>query len=160
MKSITNFSRLLIRLLGVCAALVVIAIIWHLVTSVFGIISPARFPPPAEVGSAFMQIATEGYANASLLEHAARSVMLVTMGFIVASTLGIALGLAMGASRTVEAIANPVFLILRPIPPLAWIPLAIVWLGLGKNYGYFFCRFCTLSHQQLCGRAANRKTHL
>jgi taurine transport system permease protein len=144
MKSITNFSRLLIRLLGVCAALVVIAIIWHLVTSVFGIISPARFPPPAEVGSAFMQIATEGYANASLLEHAARSVMLVTMGFIVASTLGIALGLAMGASRTVEAIANPVFLILRPIPPLAWIPLAIVWLGLGnaaKIMVIFFAAF-------------------
>jgi taurine transport system permease protein len=60
-----------------------------------------------------------------------RSVLLVTMGFAVASSAGVALGLAMGASRTVEAIANPVFLLLRPIPPLAWIPLAIVWLGLG-----------------------------
>ncbi len=60
-----------------------------------------------------------------------RSVLLVTMGFVVASSIGVALGLAMGASRTVEALVNPIFLLLRPIPPLAWIPLAIVWLGLG-----------------------------
>ena len=53
------------------------------------------------------------------------------MGFVVASAFGVAIGLAMGASRTFEALANPVFLFLRPIPPLAWIPLAIVWLGLG-----------------------------
>jgi NitT/TauT family transport system permease protein/taurine transport system permease protein len=50
---------------------------------------------------------------------------------VVASSAGVLLGLAMGASRRVEAVANPVFLLLRPIPPLAWIPLAIVWLGLG-----------------------------
>ncbi|HSQ72961.1 MAG TPA: ABC transporter permease, partial [Rubrivivax sp.] len=41
------------------------------------------------------------------------------------------LGLWMGWSRRVEAFINPVFLIIRPIPPLAWIPLAILWLGLG-----------------------------
>ena len=61
------------------------------------------------------------------------SVLLVTMGFAVAASIGVALGLAMGASRAVEALVNPVFLLLRPIPPLAWIPLAIVWLGLGNS---------------------------
>ncbi|MEY4643540.1 MAG: ABC transporter permease [Hylemonella sp.] len=55
------------------------------------------------------------------------------MGFAISSSIGVLLGLAMGASRKVEAIANPVFLFLRPIPPLAWIPLAIVWLGLGDS---------------------------
>src|SRR6218665_6251 len=55
----------------------------------------------------------------------------VGVGFVVAATPGVLRGLAMGASRTVEALVNPVFLLLRPIPPLAWIPLAIVWLGLG-----------------------------
>jgi len=39
----------------------------------------------------------------------------------------------MGANRKIEAFVNPVFLLLRPIPPLAWIPLAIVWLGLGNS---------------------------
>src|SRR5512140_2280895 len=56
---------------------------------------------------------------------------LVVLGFIAAVSIGVPLGIAMGADRRVEALVNPVFLLIRPIPPLAWIPLAIVWLGLG-----------------------------
>jgi taurine transport system permease protein len=113
------------------AGLVALVLLWHVLTAVTGVISPARFPPPLEVLAALQQIVVEGYSNARWHEHVLRSVLLVTMGFAVASSAGVALGLAMGASRTVEAIANPVFLLLRPIPPLAWIPLVIVWLGLG-----------------------------
>jgi taurine transport system permease protein len=109
----------------------VVLVIWHLLTAVTGVISAARFATPAEVGLALQQIAVEGYGNARLHEHVLRSVLLVTMGFVVASSVGVALGLAMGASRVTEAFVNPIFLVLRPIPPLAWIPLAIVWLGLG-----------------------------
>lgn len=112
-------------------ALVVVLALWHALTAVFGIISPARFPTPAEVASALQQIVVEGYSNARLHEHVLRSVLLVTMGFVVASSIGVVIGLAMGASRAAEAFINPIFLLLRPIPPLAWIPLAIVWLGLG-----------------------------
>lgn len=119
------------RALGALAALAVVLVVWHLLTAVFGVISAARFATPAEVGAALQQIAVEGYGNARLHEHVLRSVLLVTMGFVVASSVGVALGLAMGASRAVEAFVNPIFLVLRPIPPLAWIPLAIVWLGLG-----------------------------
>lgn len=106
-------------------------LLWQGATVWWGLISPARFPTPAEVWAAFAQITGPGYGNARWLEHVARSVLLVTMGFAVASTLGVVLGLAMGSSRRVEAFVNPIFLVLRPIPPLAWIPLAIVWLGLG-----------------------------
>ncbi len=53
------------------------------------------------------------------------------MGFAVAVGTGVPLGLAMGWSKRIEALVNPAFLLIRPIPPLAWIPLAIVWLGLG-----------------------------
>lgn len=111
--------------------LVVVLVLWHLLTAATGFISPTRFPTPAEVGSALQQIAVEGYSNGRLHEHVLRSVLLVTMGFVVASSIGVILGLAMGASRVAEAFINPIFLLLRPIPPLAWIPLAIVWLGLG-----------------------------
>ncbi len=86
---------------------------------------------PLEVLTAFRQISIDGYGNARWHEHVLRSVRLVTMGFVVAAGIGVVLGLAMGASRRIEALVNPVFLVLRPIPPLAWIPLAIVWLGLG-----------------------------
>ena len=118
-------------MLGTLAALAGVVLLWHLLTSVWGVISPARFPTPVEVAAALQQISVEGYSNARLHEHVVRSVLLVTVGFAVASSMGVALGLAMGASRTVEALVSPVFLLLRPIPPLAWIPLAIVWLGLG-----------------------------
>ena len=120
-------------MLGVLAVMAALVLLWHALTAVWGVISPARFPPPLEVAAAFKQIAVEGYSNGRLHQHVLTSVMLVTMGFLIASSLGVALGLAMGASRTVEALVNPVFLLLRPIPPLAWIPLAIVWLWLGNS---------------------------
>ena len=123
--------RPLARLATALAGLAAVLLLWHLLTAVFGVISPARFPTPIEVAAALQQIVVEGYSNARLHEHVLRSVLLVTMGFVVASSFGVALGLAMGASRKVEAFVNPIFLLLRPIPPLAWIPLAIVWLGLG-----------------------------
>ena len=124
-------SRGLTRSLQALAALAAVIALWHLLTAVTGIISAVRFPTPAETAAALQHIAVEGYGNARLHEHVARSVLLVTMGFTVASCAGVLLGLAMGASRAAEAFINPIFLVLRPIPPLAWIPLAIVWLGLG-----------------------------
>jgi NitT/TauT family transport system permease protein/taurine transport system permease protein len=66
------------------------------------------------------------------------------MGFVVAAAFGIPLGLLMGWNRRAEALINPVFLLIRPIPPLAWIPLAILWLGLGdaaKIMVIFFAAF-------------------
>lgn len=124
--------RALARRTGtVLLTLLIVLGLWQLLTAVTGWISPARFATPAEVGSALRQIAMDGYSNGRLHEHVLRSVLLVTMGFSVAAAVGVALGLAMGASRKVEAFVNPIFLVLRPIPPLAWIPLAIVWLGLG-----------------------------
>ena len=138
-------SRSLPALAGrALSALLAVLLLWHLLTAGFGIISPARFPAPTEVGQALQQIVFEGYSNGRLHEHVLRSVLLVTMGFAVAASIGVALGLAMGASRKVEAFVNPIFLVLRPIPPLAWIPLAIVWLGLGdaaKMMVIFFAAF-------------------
>ena len=127
-------SRGLGALTGIGATIAVVAAVlglWYLLTTATGFISPARFPTPAEVWGAAKQIAMDGYGNGRWHEHVLRSVLLVTMGFVVASSVGVVLGLAMGASRAVEAFVNPIFLLLRPIPPLAWIPLAIVWLGLG-----------------------------
>jgi NitT/TauT family transport system permease protein/taurine transport system permease protein len=126
------------------ATLAVVLLVWQAATAWTGLIAPTTFPTPLEVGGALQQVGIEGYANGRWHEHVLRSVLLVTMGFVVAASIGVALGLAMGASRTVEALVNPIFLLLRPIPPLAWIPLAIVWLGLGdgaKIMVIFFAAF-------------------
>jgi taurine transport system permease protein len=114
--------------LATVAALVAV---WFLLTTLTGLVSGGRFPSPAEFWVSLTQINVKGYAGASLASHALHSVKLVVMGFLVAIATGVPLGLWMGWNRRVEAIINPIFLIVRPIPPLAWIPLAILWLGLG-----------------------------
>lgn len=112
------------------ASILTVLTVWHAATR-FGLISAARVPPPHEVWAAFTQVAVDGYADAKLHQHIAQSCRLVLMGFFFAVGIGVPLGFAMGWSRAVEAFVNPIFLLIRPIPPLAWIPLAIVWAGLG-----------------------------
>jgi len=108
-----------------------LALVWYLTTMPLEWISPGRFPSPLDVWDALRQVSTTGYANGLLYQHIAHSVMLVVLGFLVAAGTGVPLGLLMGASARAEAMINPIFLLIRPIPPLAWIPLAILWLGLG-----------------------------
>jgi taurine transport system permease protein len=116
--------------IGVTTFVVVFAA-WYALTALTQTISPGRFPAPSEVWDAARQITVTGYADARLQEHVFHSVKLVLLGFVAAALVGVPLGLAMGWSRSFEAFINPAFLLIRPIPPLAWIPLAIVWLGLG-----------------------------
>jgi NitT/TauT family transport system permease protein/taurine transport system permease protein len=130
-------------LVGASTALVLVAL-WTISTSFTSFISSGRFPSPPQVWEAGRQIAVEGYADAMLWQHALHSLRLVAMGFAVAVTVGAPLGILMGASRRFEAFINPVFSLIRPIPPLAWIPLAILWLGLGdgaKIMVIFFAAF-------------------
>jgi taurine transport system permease protein len=113
------------------ATLAALAAVWYLVTMPLGLISPGRFPSPADAWVSLRQVAWTGYANGLLHQHILHSLKLVALGFVVAISTGVPLGLLMGWSRRAEALINPVFLLIRPIPPLAWIPLAILWLGLG-----------------------------
>jgi NitT/TauT family transport system permease protein/taurine transport system permease protein len=108
-----------------------LVLLWFGLTTWTGAVSAGRFPSPAEFWFSLVQISTRGYAGGQLFTHALHSLILVIAGFLVAIATGVPLGLWMGWSRRAEAAINPVFLIIRPIPPLAWIPLAILWLGLG-----------------------------
>lgn len=111
--------------------ILVVCVIWFMLTTGLGIIPPGRFPSPAESWSALVRLAGVGYGGGDLVLHVYNSLRLVVMGFLFAICTGVPLGLLMGWSRRAEALINPIFLIIRPIPPLAWIPLAILWLGLG-----------------------------
>jgi NitT/TauT family transport system permease protein/taurine transport system permease protein len=123
------------RRVVVGAATVVAALLlWWLATSGLRLLNPLRLPSPQEVWAAFTQITFgQGYGGATLWQHALHSLALVAKGFAAAVVTGIPLGLLMGWSRRAEALINPIFLLLRPIPALAWIPLAIVWFGLGDT---------------------------
>jgi NitT/TauT family transport system permease protein/taurine transport system permease protein len=114
------------------ATVLAVLVLWWLATSGLRLLNPLRLPSPQEVWAALAQISTgQGYGGATLWQHALQSLTLVAKGFGVAIVTGIPLGLLMGWSRRAEALINPIFLLLRPIPALAWIPLAIVWFGLG-----------------------------
>jgi taurine transport system permease protein len=96
-----------------------------------GWISPQVFPSPEQFWAAAKQLLVgDGFADGRVHEHVLQSVKLILMGFFAATAVGVPLGLWMGWSRRAEALINPIFLLIRPIPALAWIPLAIVWLGL------------------------------
>ena len=132
-----NASRIAVRdqarlWTGVATVVGLIAF-WYL-GSKSGFINPQTFPTPDQFGAAFKQLVFgEGFADGRIHEHVLQSVKLILLGFFAATAIGVPLGLWMGWSRTAEALVNPIFLLIRPIPALAWIPLAIVWLGLGDS---------------------------
>src|ERR1700682_2383212 len=132
------------RLTVGAATFAALALLWYGATSITHAIPPVYFPTPAEVARALQQITIRGYADGKLHEHFFHSSLLVLMGFAAAVAIGVPLGMLMGWSRRAEALINPVFLLLRPVPTLASIPVPIVWLGLGdaaKVLVIWFCAF-------------------
>ena len=84
-------------------------------------------PGPVAVARALVELLAHGL----LLRYVVASLFRVTWGFLLAAALAIPAGIALGLSRRGEAAANPLVQVLRPISPLAWIPVAILWFGVG-----------------------------
>jgi NitT/TauT family transport system permease protein len=85
------------------------------------------FPTPGQVVTGTVELVRDG----SLWEHIGASLMRVGAGFALAVATAIPLGLWMGWKRNAFQTLNPIFQILRPISPIAWIPIAILWFGVG-----------------------------
>lgn len=100
--------------------------------------SQIGFPAPLDVFKRFFEMITHKVGNQyMLLGHVLWSLSRVVVGFSIAGVLGVVLGLTMGWFDYVRAVFMPLFNMLRPIAPLAWIPLAILWFGIGEEYKYF-----------------------
>lgn len=110
---------------------------WWFATRPDGLVSPLFMPPPEEVWEAFVRLWSRPYLGSSLGEHVMASLRIVAGGWLLAGVIGLPLGIAMGWWKRVRWIAFPIFQILRPVPPLAWIPLAILWLGIGHSARIF-----------------------
>lgn len=98
--------------------------------------SPRFFPSPMKVCERLIQLFQSPIGKTSIWGHILVSLRRVMVGFVVAATLGIITGLAMGWNKKARAIINPIFTALRPIPPIAWIPLVILWFGIGEFSKY------------------------
>ena len=90
-------------------------------------------PPPEDVWSRLVEIASEGYRNFTLLEHLGWSLLRVVAGFALGSLIGIPLGYAMGLSNWFRGWFDPIVEFMRPVPPLALIPLVIIWFGIDET---------------------------
>lgn len=107
---------------------VALLIVWQLL-AMLGVISPILLPSPVQVAQTTWQLLASG----ELLQHVASSGLRVAKGFALAAVLGLGLGIAMGLSRSTGRLAELLLQLAKPIPPIAWIPLAILWFGIGEG---------------------------
>ena len=94
---------------------------------------PIWLPSPEAVAARFVEISRTGYQNYTLWEHLGASLMRVLAGFVLGSIVGIPLGYAMGLSGWFRGWFDPIVEFMRPVPPLALIPLVIIWFGIWET---------------------------
>lgn len=105
---------------------------WWLITE-FGGVKPLFLPSPLDVASRFWSILIDGFAGSTLLEHTAISMARVFGAFLVATVIAIPLGILMGVNARIRGITDPFIEFYRPLPPLAYLPLIIIWLGIDET---------------------------
>ncbi len=117
--------------LGLSAFLLILAA-WEVLARCSGW-SVQTFPDPLTVVLSMLEL----IGNGTLLRHTVASLFRVTAGFYLAVLLGVPLGILLGRISMLWAFLNPVIQFLRPISPLAWIPLAMLWFGIGDPPAIF-----------------------
>jgi len=106
---------------------------WWGVTAL-GVISPLFLPAPQQVLHQLMVIASpQGFMDATLWQHLAASLGRILVALLAAVLIGIPVGIAMGLNDTVRGILDPLIEIYRPVPPLAYLPLMVIWFGIGET---------------------------
>ena len=148
MTTITEFSvaiqrrfgrqRLRKLILGMIPFIVLI-FVWHL-NSIFVWLDPVEIPPIADVWGAIFWLqsdcpgviaAIEGHGDCILTNHVSSSILRVILAMVVGVPLGIGFGILAGMNRVVSAYLEPIGVFMNSVSGIAWIPLAVVWFGVG-----------------------------
>lgn len=114
------------------ASILGVLFIWWLVTAL-GWVKPLFVPSPFAVLDQFAVVWRDGFTNTPFLEHVWISTARVFGAFALACLLGVPLGLAMGINPIMRGVFDPLIEFYRPIPPLAYLPLMIIWFGIGET---------------------------
>lgn len=142
-----------------------ILILWFVITALH-IIPELFLPSPAAVWQKFITVSQDGFMKATLWQHLAESIGRVFTALLAAIAIGVPVGLWMGLNKWVRAAIDPLVELLRPIPPLAYLPLLVIWFGIGETTKILLIFFSILapviistthgviSHQQNRERAA------
>ncbi|MDR2033831.1 MAG: ABC transporter permease [Helicobacteraceae bacterium] len=102
--------------------------IWK-IADIVGWIQPYTMPPPEDV----LMTGVEFIKDGTLYQHTKASIIRVLEGFAIALVLALTLGIAIGLSPQVDRLTKAIIQVVQPIPPIAWIPLAILWFGIGEG---------------------------
>jgi len=94
---------------------------------------PLYLPPPEEVWKRTFTVISDGFRGFTLWQHLGYSLFRVVAGFLLGAIVGIPLGYAMGLSDWFRGWFDPIVEFMRPVPPLALIPLVIIWFGIGET---------------------------
>lgn len=115
------------------ATLLVILAIWWGVTAL-KLIAPLFLPAPQQVFHQLLTIASsQGFMDATLWQHLAASLTRILIALFAAVIIGVPVGILMGLSATARGILDPLIELYRPVPPLAYLPLMVIWFGIGET---------------------------
>jgi taurine transport system permease protein len=114
-------------------------------------------PPPQEIWISAVEIFQDGYHHIPLWQHVGISLGRAMVAFFLAVLVGVPLGLAMGLSQVLSSALEPFVQFFRPLPKIALIPLAILWLGIGEVSKIFLIFLSTL-FTVVVGSAASVKS--
>ena len=106
---------------------ILIIIVWYLITAVFNLVDPYILPSPVEVCFSAWNLILSG----ELFRDAFDTLFKVFAGIFIAAIVAVPLGILLGWYKRLEDVCTFVISILRPIPPVAWIPFSILWFGIG-----------------------------
>lgn len=106
--------------------------VWFLATNT-GLVPAEYLPSPQALVERFVTLLREGYQRVSLVSQIGASLSRTLIGFTIGGTLGVIVGLAAGYSRFLAAMISPIMAFIRPIPPIAFIPMVVLYFGLGET---------------------------
>lgn len=130
--------RNLAQVLPYLYAALAIVVVWQLAIVLTGA-HPSILPPPVDTAITFAAMVASG----EIFMHAGMSLGRVFSSWLLSAAVAIPLGLAMGRFRPFEKVLDPVVELFRPISPLAWIPMAIIWFGIGESGKLFIIFIAT-----------------
>jgi taurine transport system permease protein len=132
---------------------------WWLVTHL-GLIKPLFLPTPEAILARFAKVLDEGFAGASLWDHTLASLVRVFGAFLLACATAIPIGIAMGVNRQARGVFDPPIEFYRPIPPLAYLPLTIIWFGIDELQKIILIYLAIFAPMALSARAGVRSVAL
>ena len=106
-------------------------LLWWAVTAA-ELVEPLFLPPPADILGKAWVLLTQGYMDASLWQHLGASLGRIGLALGAAILTAIPIGIAIGSNRIARGIFDPLIEFYRPIPPLAYLPLIVIWCGIGE----------------------------